>query len=300
MQVSQRIRNFIYPIWNIYADICPVSATKLKYRLVTGKKLNLKNPKTFNEKIQWLKLFYCRNNSLVTQCSDKYAVRQFVRDHGCGDYLNEIYGVWDCADDIEWKTLPEKYVLKCNHGSGQNIICDKNEGIDREEIKSLLKKWMKEDYGRTNVELIYKGIPKKIIAERYIETEDKLPPKDYKFFCSYGKPILLFVASDRYDDQTKFDYYTPEWEWIPVKNNHPNAGKTQPPDNLTEMLEVSKKLSGEFPMVRVDLYSEFGRILFGELTFLHFGGSAPFDPEKYDRIFGDLFSIENLMKKKRI
>jgi len=298
MNISVETREkYFYPLWNRFASVFPVAATQIKYRLVTGRKLNLKQPQTMNEKIQWLKLYRYRDNSLVKQCCDKYAVREYVTECGCSNLLNDIYGTWEDPNQIDWERLPDKFVLKCNHGSGQNIICEDKKKLDKTKAIQDLTEWLKEDYGKTNVELIYDGIPRCVIAEKYIETADGLPPKDYKVFCSYGQPKLLFVASERNGDFAKFDYYTPEWEWIPVKNNHPNAGKTGKPSFLADMLEYANKLSKPFPIVRVDFYYENNRIIFGELTFLHFGGSAPFDPPSYDEEFGKLFDISSELAK---
>lgn len=295
----EKREKYIYPIWNIFAKSFPVMATKIKYRIVTGTKLNLKKPRTMNEKMQWLKLNTYRNNSLVEKCCDKYRVHEYVVECGCGEILNELYGKWDKVEDIDWNSLPSSFVIKCNHGSGQNIICRDKREFNIEDAVSKLQKWMEEPYGVTNVELIYNNIPRCIIAEKYIETEDGLPPKDYKVFCSYGEPKLLFVASERNGDFAKFDYYTTNWEWIPVTNNHPNGEIMDKPIFLEQILDYARKLSKPFPIVRVDFYYENGRVIFGELTFLHFGGSAPFDPPEYDYIFGELFNIEQELEMRK-
>ena len=209
---------------------------------------------------------------------------------GGGDYLVELYGVYDDAKKINFDELPNSFVLKCNHGSGSVICCEDKSKLDKEEAKRKLNMWLREDYAKTHAELSYVGIKPKIICERYIKTEDGKPPKDYKIFCSYGVPKFLYVASDRYDGQTKFDYYDLEWNWIDVKNDHPNAGPVLPkPQNFQEMLELASKLSKPFPLVRVDLYNEYNEILFGELTFCHCSGVAAFQPDSYDKYYGDFF-----------
>lgn len=285
--------------WVTIARINPTFATKLRFKKCLGYSLNLKDPKTLNEKMQWLKLNTYFDNPVIRQCADKYAVRDYVTEKGCGEILNPLFGVYNSASEINWDELPEEFVLKCNHGSGGNIICHDKKKIDKEDAVKKLNLWMKQEYGLSRVEYSYEGIPRKIICEKFIETEDGKPPKDYKIFCAYGVPKMVFVASDRYDGNTKFDYYTPEWEWIPVKNGHPNAGDILPkPKMWDQMLEYASTLSKDFPLVRVDLYCEFEKIIFGELTFLHFGGTTAFDPEKYDRIFGDLFPIDNLVSAK--
>ena len=283
--------------WRSYAFMAPTAATKSRYKECMGYTPDLKNPVTLNEKMQYLKLHDYWKNPIISRCTDKYAVRGFVKEKGCGEILNELFAVYNSVDEINWGEVPHEFVLKCNHGSGGNIICHDKDALDIEDAKKKLKKWMKDDFGLERVEYSYEGIERKIICEKFIETEDGKPPKDYKIFCSYGEPKLLFVASDRYEGNTKFDYFTPDWEWIPVKNGHPNAGADLPkPERLNDMLEYAQKLSADFPLVRVDLYCEFNQIIFGELTFLHFGGVTPFDPPEYDRKFGDLFPIE--IKKK--
>ncbi len=286
--------------WITFAKMNPIMATKSRFKKCLGYDLNLDNPRTLNEKMQWLKLNTYYNNPVVRKCADKYAVRDYVISKGCGEILNPLYHVYSSASEIEWNELPEEFVLKCNHGSGGNIICRNKNNLDSRDTITKLNKWMKQEYGLSRVEYSYEGIPKKIICEKFIETEDEKPPKDYKIFCSYGVPKMVFVASDRYEGNTKFDYYTPEWEWIPVKNGHPNRGDTLPkPKMWDQMLKYASVLSKDFPLVRVDLYCEFGKIIFGELTFLHFGGTTAFDPKEYDRIFGDLFPIDDLLGKKR-
>ena len=224
--------------------------------------------------------------------TDPADAERFVKETGCETILNPLLGVWDNPRDIDWDLLPNKFVLKCNHGSGYNIICKDKETFDKDAAQKKLRKWMRERYGGEFAESgIYCKIQRKIIAEEFIETKDGLPPADYKFFCQYGKCRLLFVACDRYDDNTKFDYYTPDWEWIPVLNSHPNNGPIKRPNNLDEMIGYAEKLSSRFPLVRIDLYNNEGRIVFGEITFTHFGCHHRFSPDRYDYEFGSLFEV---------
>lgn len=271
----------------------PVIASKLAFRKAMGRRLNLKNPQTLNEKLMYLKLNKYWNDSTVAQCADKYRVRDYVTAKGYGNLLNGLLGVWERADDIDWDALPNRFVLKCNHGSGYNIICTDKTHLDREKAKVQLSCWLTEKFGVANVEQgIYQHIKPLILAEEFIETTDNLPPKDYKFFCSYGNVKLIFVASDRVNGNTKFDYYYSDWTWIPVENCHSNHGPIEKPAKFDEMISIAEALSKEFPLVRVDLYEESGRILFGELTFTHFGCIHGFKPEEYDAVFGKLFPIE--------
>ncbi len=270
--------------------INPEFASKVRYRYYMGKPLNLNNPQTLNEKMMYLKLRVYWDKKFVADSADKYKVHQVVKKKGCPEILNELYGVWERVEDIDWDMLPQKFVIKCNHGSGYNIICEDKSTFSILEAMEKLRGWLKETYGVERAEQgIYSKIKPRIIAEKFIETTDNKPPKDYKFFCSYGEVKFLFVASDRIGGQTKFDYYWPDWTWIPVKNQHPNVGPVEKPAMLDKMMEYAKKLSKDLPLIRVDLYNEGEQIIFGELTFTHFGCLNSFDPDEYDLVFGQCF-----------
>lgn len=302
MKLSILRKNFIRRLKCFLGKHFPVLATHLLMKRTLGYGLELEHPQTFNQKLQWLKLFVYSNNQRVSDCIDKFKVRDIVKEAGCDYALTKLYGVWDRAEDINWEELPERFVLKCNHGSDYNIICKDKHHFDKTAAIKTINEWMQENYGYENAELIYDTIKHKIICEEYIETEDGLPPKDYKIFCFYGEPKILFVAQDRFEGNTKFDYYDLNWNWIDVRNGHPNAAiHLQKPKFLEEMLNVAKILTKEFPLVRVDFYYEKGKLYFGELTFLHFAGLQRFDPEEYDYKFGALFPIDiKLLKRKRI
>lgn len=281
-------------LWYKLALTNPVLATRITYRVHFHRWPDFHNPTTFTEKLQWLKLFKYRHNDLITRCIDKHEVRSYIKEQGCAELLNETYGCWDSPSQIPWDELPDKFVLKCTHGSGMNIICTNKSFFNIEEASAKLDKWLHQQCGVNSVELLYEDIKPRVIAEKYIDTLDGKAPKDYKFFCSYGEPKFLFVASERDGDDAKFDFYTPDWTWLPVKNGHPNAGETKKPEKLEQMLEYAKKLSKDFPLVRVDLYCEDNIIMFGELTFLHYGGLQPFVPDEYDTLFGEMFPFEKI------
>lgn len=280
--------------WKMLSRHFPVYATKKKYKQRLGYTPDLNDPKTLNEKLQWLKLNTYWQNPVVRQCADKFAVREFVAGKGCGEILNELYSVYNDPHEIDFFAGPDEFVLKCNHGCGGNIICYDKSRLNIADTVGKLSKWMKEDYGLAHVEYSYEGIPRKIICERIIKTEDGDPPKDYKIFCSYGVPKIIYVISGGHGSNEALDYYTVAWEWIPVQNGSlPNAGAIhKKPDNLNEMLYYASKLSEDFPIVRVDLYSEFGKVIFGELTFLPTGGMAQYKPAEYDQKFGDMFPLK--------
>lgn len=288
--MSKLLSNIFEKSMTIVSKANPTLASKIRYRRYFGKKLNLNNPQTLNEKMMYLKLNVYWNTKFVSDRADKFEVRKIVKSLGCEEILIDLLGAWDSVEDVDWDSLPQKFVIKCNHGSGYNIICRNKDEFDIDKARESLSKWMEEEYGVNRAEQgIYSRIHRKIIAEKFIETSDNMPPRDYKFFCSYGKVKLLFVASDRINNQTKFDYYTPDWEWIPVKNQHPNVGPVEKPAMLQKMIDYAERLSKDIPLVRVDLYNEGNQIIFGELTFTHFGCLNAFDPDEYDLKFGQLF-----------
>lgn len=247
---------------------------------------NLKNPKTYNEKLQYLKLI--QTGEPFTTLSDKYASRKYVADKIGRQYLAKILLVVEDAKDIPFKDLPQKYVIKCNHGSGYNIIVkDKNKLNEKETIKKL-NRWMKSDFWLLGRELIYKDIKKKIYIEEYLA--DNIT--DYKFFCFDGEPKMMFIATDR-GIGTKFDFFDINFNHMPFKQGYPNnPNRPKKPKKYKEMIELSKKLSKGLKHVRVDFYEVQGRIYFGEITFYQFSGWTPFEPKKYDYVMGEMIQLE--------
>ena len=261
---------------------------------VTYKKLpNLRNPLLFSEKINYLALHEFSKDPTVPICADKVRVRDYITELGLSDILIKSYGNWADANSIDWEKLPNKFVLKCNHGSGYNIVCKDKEKLDKRETIERLNCWLKTDYSKRSGELFYKDIKPLILCEEFLETEDEQPPKDYKFFCSFGEPKFLFVAQERGENSTKFDFYTPDWKFIPVTDAaHPHyQGETLKPEGFERMLSLCRIIAGKWPLVRVDFYNENGKVYFGEITFMHHGGHPVFIPAEYDRIFGDMFPL---------
>ena len=164
--------------------------TKLYYYKIFRKKLNLKNPITFSEKLQWLKLYYYPSNMNVIRCADKYKVREYLEEKGLSRYLNELIGVWEKWEDVKWEDLPQKFVLKCNHGCGYNIICNDKSFLSKVDVGKKINKWLSEDFSLFNAEKHYTFIERKIICEKYLG-EDII---DYKFFCFHGKPEFFYIA----------------------------------------------------------------------------------------------------------
>ncbi|PHM64261.1 hypothetical protein Xsto_03195 [Xenorhabdus stockiae] len=267
----KKLRNkFFYHI----CDLFPEFVTKSIYKERLNKKLNLITPVTFNEKLQWLKLNTYKNNKLVTQCSDKFSVRDYVKDRGCEEILIPLYGSWDKASDIDWDNLPDKFVMKCNHGACYNIICRDKKNLNIVDEVKKLNHWMREDYWRKSVEMIYKNISKKIICEKFIETKDGLLPYDYKIFCFNGKAEFVMVCADRESGKPKFYFMNRNWELLPYGMDYMdiNLDCLIKPENFEKLFYYAEKLAQPFPFVRVDLYLNDKIINFGELTFIHSAG----------------------------
>lgn len=264
----------------------------MEYKTMMGKKLDLKNPKTYNEKIQWLKLY--DRKPIYTKMVDKYAAKEYVEEIIGKQYIIPTLGIWDSPDDIDFALLPNQFVLKVTHDSGGLVICKDKKNLDIEEAKKILRKSLKSNYYKVHREWPYRDVPRRIIAEQYMEDDKTSELRDYKFFCFNGVVKALFIASERQDatTDTRFDFFDAEFNHLPFTNGHPNAS-IQPdrPTCFEEMKFLAEKLSRGFPHIRVDFYEVNGRVFFGELTFTHWSGLVPFKPESWDRIFGDWIKL---------
>lgn len=261
----------------------------------TGETLDIDNPETYNEKIQWLKLY--DSTPLKTRLADKYLVRDWVKEKIGEEYLIPLLGVWDKFDDIDFDKLPNQFVLKCNHGCGYNIVVKDKSKLDLKEAKNKINEWMKEDFAFKNgFELHYSAIPRKIIAEAYIKEVDT-EAIDYKFICCDGIPYLCWVTNKHLEIHERSFYKLPEWELqnIELKDGGAILDKVgvPKPENLSTMLEICKTLAKDFPFVRVDLYLVQDKILFGEMTFTSASGAALLYPDKWNYILGDKITLPN-------
>ncbi|UTC68206.1 MULTISPECIES: ATP-grasp fold amidoligase family protein [unclassified Treponema] len=274
------IKNWLYKdrTWLriLLSTLSPVLATRILYKKAFNKKFDLNNPQTLNEKLLWLKLNTYYKHPLITECCDKYLVRNYVERMGCKEILNDLIGVWDNPDQIDFESLPDKFVLKCNHGCGYNIICKNKKTLDIQKTKKQLKKWLHEDFWKLYAETQYKFIRKKIICEKFIETKNDLLPVDYKFFCENGKFKTLQVITDRETDINLYYFdellkYRPDY-YLQNNSNVDTVAVPLLPNNITEMIKIAECLSKPFPFVKVDLYNVEGKILFSELTFIPYGG----------------------------
>jgi len=261
---------------------------KIIYYLIYKRKLNLRNPAAYTEKIAWYKLHW--RNPLAKKCVDKYEVREYVKEKIDAKHIIQCYGVWDKFDDINFNLLPNKFVLKPTNGSGDIYICNDKKNIELEKVKSILCQYKKRHFSSKTKEWAYYDIPFRILAEAKIDSSDGLSIKDYKFFCFNGQPRFLFVGSER-DTDVKFDFFDLDWNWIPVRNGHEHNPNLKRPQQFSKMIEIACKLSQDFPHVRVDLYEENETVYFGELTFYHFGGITKFEPDEWDFKFGEYFDL---------
>lgn len=263
---------------------------KLQYHCLFGKKLDLKNPKTYNEKLQWMKLYDRRPK--YTMMVDKYAVKKYVADIIGNEYIIPTLGVWDRPEDIEWDKLPNQFVLKCTHDSGGLVICRDKSKLDKSLAINKLRKSLKTDYYRASREWPYKNVLRRIIAEKYMEDESVGELPDYKFFCFDGEVKALFIGTERGTGDVKFDYFDADFNHLDLIQTHPMSGKVLPkPVNFEKMKELAGQLSKGLPQVRVDFYNINGAIYFGELTFFHHGGVIPFHPESWDYTFGSWIKL---------
>mgnify|MGYP001046981214 FL=1 len=250
------------------------------FRIFTGKRLNLKNPQTFNEKIQWMKLY--NQKSEYTVMADKYLVKGYVAKKIGQQYVIPLLGVWDSPDEICFDELPDRFVLKCNHNSGTGMcICTDKSVLDIEQVKKNLRKGLNENFFLHGREWVYKNIPRKIIAEQYMTDESGYELKDYKFFCFDGVPKLIEVDFDRFTTGHKRNLYTTDWKLMnaEIKYKRVSDKKIDKPQCLDELLKLAAKLSEGIPHVRVDFYVINEKIYFGELTFYHGSGLEKFRPE---------------------
>lgn len=272
----------------------PVLMTYYKFPKKMGYFCHLRHPRTLNEKIQYLKLFNYPKNPLITKCADKYAVREFIIDKGYKNLLVPLIGYWNKVDEIDFQKLPNSFVLKCNHGSGYNILCSDKSRFNVGKSKELLNAWMSEDFSIRCAELQYKSIPRKIIAEEYLG-EDIY---DYKFFCLNGIPQFMYISQEIPDTngEVKCCFWNCNGElaefWrtdeqFYTEEEHPNL-----PEKFEEMKLIASDLSKDFPFVRVDLFEIRGKIYFSELTFTPATGMMPLRPKEWDRKLGDMLKLD--------
>ena len=294
---DKRYRFVILANKGVYDNMQDEALLNRKYEAIFGKRLNLDNPQTFNEKLQWLKLY--DRNPEYTIMVDKYKVRDYIKEKIGEEYLIPLIGVWDNPDDIDFDALPDKFVLKCNHSSGLGMcICKDKSKLNIENVKSELKKGLAQDYYLTGREWPYKNVPRKIIAEKYMtDTSDSSDFTDYKFFCFNGYVDCVMVCLERSSGDTKFYFFDSNWNLKRLNTrgkNAPDGFTISKPSQMDKMFEIAAKLSKGLPFVRIDLYQSNDHIYFGEITFFPDSGfDANLLPET-DKYFGNLIHLEDV------
>jgi len=264
---------------------------KIQYFIKCGRRLDLKNPERYSEKIQWYKLYY--RNMAMQQCADKYRVREYIEKKGLGHILNELYAVYKRPADISIEDLPNQFVLKSNNGSGTNIICKDKKEHSLEEIKKEFEGFFFQSSVSAGREWVYSDIEPVIIAERYLEDESRVNRDicDYKFLCFNGKPHYIAYDTDRFAGH-KRNIYDTQWNNLEIETDCKCSTEKVPrPENLDEMLDIAAVLAEDFPAVRVDLYSIGGKIYFGEMTFFPWSGYVKFAPDEFDLKMGEKFIL---------
>ncbi len=281
--------------------LSPKIYTRILYEYYTGKKLDLNNPQEFNEKIQWLKVYY--RPKILTQLVDKYAVRVYVKEKIGEQYLNKIYGVYDKPEDVPFDKLPNKFVVKATHTSSHNLIVSDKTVVNEKKVVKMFKKWLgKNQYYRIGQEWAYKDVTPRLIVENFLKDGKESSLIDYKFYCFSGVAKFLEVHMDRADNHKRGFY---DLSFNPLPYRYVSLEKSiskaiEKPSNLEEMRKFSEILAANFPFVRVDFYSINGKTIFGEMTFYPSDGRKDIIPDEYNKIIGDYIKLPKLEKGQQV
>ena len=290
---NKKSRFEIFQSRGFYRFVNDEKYLKKVYEIRTGKRLDLGNPTTFNEKLQWLKLYDRKPEySLLV---DKYEVKKVISERIGDKYIIPTIGVWDCVEDINFDELPEKFVMKCTHNSGGLVICKNKADLDVEKVKDKLSKALKINYFYRSREWPYKNVKPRIIAEKFMKDSNQENDGSlnvYKIFCFGGKPyIIQTIQNDKTPEET-IDYFDTDWNLLELRQNFPNSKQPlSKPQTLEEMLTLAEKLTKGHPFLRADFYEIDGNVYFSELTFFSDGGMASFEPEEWDYKLGDLIEL---------
>lgn len=297
-------KSLVKPFYELLYDISPKLLLRvrfLSYYHYYKKFLSFKNPITLDEKIQWMKLNFYDNNPLISQCADKYAVREYIKKCGCGDILVKLIGAYDNASEIDWDSLPNKFVAKWNFGCGHNLICTDKSKLDKKQTIDKLNNWKKDSnrFYKWGAEMQYKSIQPKLIIEEYIETGTDMAPVDYKVYCFHGEPYCLLTCTGRESGRPKFYLVDKNWNLLRLNKaglEAPDGFVPYKPDGYEKIFDYAKILSKDFPFVRADFYYENGQVYFGELTF------SPGNGFDYNRLhstnvmFGNMLHLDKIQK----
>lgn len=284
-------RTFVMASFGYGKNISSEELLKRIYRARFGRELNLENPVMYTEKLQWMKLYDHRPE--YTRMVDKYAVKDYIAEKIGSEYVIPLLGVWDRVEDINFDQLPGQFVLKTTHDSGGIVICKDKDSLDLSAVKKKLRFHLNREYYSRNREWPYKNVPHRIIAEAYMVDSHHKELRDYKFFTFGGVPKVLYIAQGRgRGKQTYADFFDMEFNHLPFTIDHDMAPvPPEKPANFELMKELAAKLSAGTPQLRVDFYEADGNVYFGEMTFFHCSGMAPFYPEEWDHIFGDWVTL---------
>ncbi len=293
--ISKLIKiSFVKSLYVCLTNLCSIVPDepylKILYRIRTGKKLNLTPPKTFNEKLQWLKIH--NHDARYSIMVDKYLVREYIADRIGSSYLIPILGVYDNSYDIDTDGLPDEFVIKCTHDSGSVILCNSKQDLT-DDVRKKLNKALKRKYYHANREYPYKNVKPRIIIEKMMHNHTDNGLVDYKVHCFNGKARLILACADRgAADGIKKVFYDEAWNKLDLKRpNTPNDCQLECPRNLGKMIALAELLSHDIPFVRVDFYEINEKLYFGELTFFPGSGMERFEPEEYDAILGSYIDL---------
>lgn len=296
---------FFLKIWyfkfhSFFESLVPTETfLKIQYRARTGSRLKLDNPITFNEKVQWLKVYY--KNPVLKKCVDKWEVRDFVERKGLKNILIPAWGPYSTVSEIDQSDLPGSFIMKLTNGSGFNIICPDKSSFNWVKARNKFNSWVRVNFFAARREWAYKDVPNRIMCETLLSSDDGGLPSDIRIFCFSGEPKFIAVDLDSVVDGIKTsNYYRHlyDLDWNPIEATIGYPKKTGyemvRPQNLAEIIRVARILSEGFPLVRVDLYSVSEKLYFGELTFYHASGYQKFSPEKFGTYVGQLMELKEL------
>lgn len=269
---------------------------KIQYKIKTGHRLNLKNPRRYTEKIQWYKLYY--RKQIMTICSDKFEVRKFVEKKECSHLLNNLYAVYDSPEEVSFNGLPNSFAMKMTVGSGMNYFVRDMKNENEEHLKAIIRGWFDADSSSYGREWSYYNIKPRIIFEELLPLNERNDLPDYKFFCFGGEPYCLYTMIDYSvnHQEGKLGFFDMDFKLLPYyrKDFSPITEQLETPINFDEMVKYARILSKGFPHVRVDFYNVEGRVVFGEMTFYNASGYTVFEPDEFDYIMGDVFKIPEI------
>jgi len=272
---------------------------KLIFPLYTGYKLDLNNPMTYNQKLQWLKLYY--RKPIMTKMVDKYEAKKYVSELIGKEYVVKNYGVWNSFDDIDFDSLPNQFVLKTTHDQGGVVICKDKMNFDLLAAKKKLNLHLKRKHYYLSREWPYKNVKPRILAEEFLNTNNDKDFKDYKFYCFNGIPKVMYISMGKQTGHMTLDFY--DMNFNKLKIERPNINNSniliEKPKNWDLMIKLSKILSKDFPHLRVDFYEINENVYVGELTFFQGGGLMPFNPEEWDYLFGEWINLDLVISENK-